>query len=134
MTKKYCLAIAAIIAGTSGMSSFPAHSQTTQQKIVPELVQRAQTVHIPLTAVDRQTVTAIRNLTESDFSLDIDGQPRPFQLSKPWENTVNTNTGDAQDLPYLLIVLPLGVPLDRKQVLNRAIADLSRQPHLNWNI
>ncbi len=134
MKKNYWVPIAAIVVSALGMSGVSARAQIAQEKIVPEFVQQAQTVQIPMTAVDRQTATPVKDLSSSDFSLDIDGQPRSFQLSRGSANTADANAGEEQDQVNLLIVLPLGMPLDRRKVLNQAIADLSHEQHMNWNI
>jgi hypothetical protein len=124
---KYWLLMVAVIAGALGMSSYPSHAQIVPQGIEPEFIQQAQTVLIPITAINLESATPAQNLTESDFSLNVDGEPRPFQLSRP-------GAAETKDRPNLLIILPLGVPLDRKQVLDRTIADLSQQSQLGWNI
>ncbi len=129
------IGIAMILLGFLGCD---AGAQAVQQSVEPEFIQQAQTIHIPITVIQRETVQPVKDLTGSDFSLDIDGQPRPFQLSKPWSSTINSNTGPQhpsnQSTPNLLIILPLAVPVDRKDVLDRAIADLSKEPDLRWNI
>ncbi len=76
----------------------------------------------------------MKDLTGSDISLDVDGQPHPFQLSRPWASTINPKTGQPEDRPNLLIILPLDGPVYRKDALNEAINDLSKQPDLGWNI
>jgi hypothetical protein len=122
--KRDWLPVAVIVVVTCGIFA-PTYGEAAPQTTVPEFIQQAQTVHIPVVAVHRETALPIGNLTASDFTLDIDGQPRPFEFSK---------SGTAQDRPNLLIILPLGAPLNRNQALNQTIADLDKQPPLGWNI
>ncbi len=85
-------------------------------------------------AIHRQTVLPVKNLQAADFSVDVDGAPQPFQLSRPWAGAADTKTGQPKDRPNLLIILPLDAPVYRKNVLQQAIQDLGRQPDQGWNI
>lgn|GEM_PF-5311643 len=106
----------------------------TSQKAETEFVRRARTLHIPLTAIARQTAMPVADLKESDFTLDIDGKPVLFQLARPWSGDTEAKTDQAQDRTNLLIILPFASSLDRRQALEEAIADLSKLPELDWNI
>lgn len=117
-----------------GMFGCRVNAQAVPQKAEPADIQHAETIHIPIAATQRATLAPVKDLTKSDFTLDVDGQPRAFQLSRPWAGSINPKTGQPQDRPNLLIILPFAVPLDRKEVLDKTIADLSQQPELDWNI
>ncbi len=134
MNRMFGLRIAAVVLMTLGLCSWQAHGQAAQPEVVPEFIQQAQMFHIPLHAIYRDTTLPVKDLTGSNISLDVDGQPHPFQLSRPWANTINPKTGQAEDRPNLLIILPLDGPLNRKDALNEAINDLSKEPDLGWNI
>ena len=125
------IAVATIVLGTW---SCHARAQAAAPKAEPRIVQQAATLQIPLSAINRETMAPISNLTESDFALSIDGQPRTFQLSRPWTATAHPPVGQPQDQLNLLIILPLGVPLDREQVIEKTMAELSQQPERGWNI
>ena len=64
----------------------------------------------------------------------MDGKPASFQLSRPWSNTINPKTGQSEDQPNLLIILPLAGPLDRNDVINEAVSALKTAPLSGWNI
>ncbi len=113
---------------------FDLNAQTTPQKVESQLVQQAQTLSIPLTAVAQSTAAPVKDLKASDFTLDVDGKPRAFELSRPWADSINPKTGQPEDRPNLLIILPHGLPVDREEVLEKAVTDLSQQPDLDWNI
>jgi len=98
------------------------------------LVQAARTVHIPITAINHDNTLPIKNLKASDLRLDIDGKPQDFQLSRPWANTINPKTGQPEDRPNLLIILPFDGPQYRNDAISDAIRDLSALPNLGWNI
>ena len=134
MNNKCWLQMTAVFIAMLGIFCCCAAAQAVPQKVEPESVQQAQTVHIPIDAINRETLRPMKNLTASDFSLDIDGKPRAFELSRPWDRTVNAKTGQSEDRPNLLIILPLGAPVDRQQVLDQAIQDLTKEPESGWNI
>jgi hypothetical protein len=126
--------IAVIAVATLGSLSTLIYGQAVPQNEAAEMIHRAATIHIPLMAIQREPLGPASGLTESDLSLTIDGQSRTFQLSRPWSEDINPKTGQPQDRPNLLIILPLGVPLNRGELLDKTIADLSQQPELDWNI
>lgn len=99
-----------------------------------QMIQEAQTVHIPLIAINHDNTLPIRNLTASDLDLDVDGKPRAFKLSRPWDRTVNPATGKPEDRPNMLIIVPFDGPQYRKDGIDDAIRDLSAMPNLGWNI
>ncbi len=134
VNRMYSLRMVAIAAMMLGISTCLAGAQGASQTVVPEFIRQAQTVHIPVTAIQRITATPLADLFASDFSLAVDLQPRPFQLSRAWDRTINPKTGQPEDRPSLLIILPLGAPIDRKDVLDRAIQDFSEEPDAGWNI
>jgi hypothetical protein len=111
-----------------------AYTQTAAQSPVPQIVEQAQTVHIPIQAIQQGSGLPVKDLQPNDLTLDISGQPRQFELSRPWARTINPKTGQPDDRPNLLILLPLGDPEPRNAVLDEAIRDLSAQPQLGWNV
>lgn len=143
MTKKYWLAgvaslmlygwhVKAQVAAPAKPVQTPATANTSQT--LSQIVQKAETVHIPLTAINHDSTLPIKNLQPSDLRLDIDGKPQDFQLSRPWDSTINPKTGKPEDRPNLLIVLPFANPQYRSDAIDDAIRDLSQQPNLGWNI
>jgi hypothetical protein len=126
--------IAVITVAALGSLSTFVYGQALPQAGAAEMIRQTQTIHIPLTAIQREPLGPASGLTDSDLSLTIDGQSRTFQLSRPWSEDINPKTGQPQDRPNLLIILPLGVPLKRRELLEKTIADLSQQPELDWNI
>lgn len=106
-------------------SSSPAASQ---------LVQQAQMVFIPVNAFGLTDGTPIKDLQPTDLTLDVDGKPTDFQLARPWSGTINPKTGEADDQPNMLIILPAGGPLDRNDIVNETIAALKASPISGWNI
>ena len=119
-----CMAILAQAPASSAALS-PAASQ---------LVQQAQTVSIPLHAFSLTKVAPIKDLQPNDLTLDVEGKPTNFQLSRPWSSIINPKTGDADDQPNMLIILPAGGPLDRNDIINEAVAALKTAPIAGWNI
>ncbi len=136
VNRKYRLGLVMAVVTVVGINvrSASAVAQTATQAALPEFIQKAQTVHIPIIAVDHDTTLPVKNLTASDLVLDVDGKPRAFTLSRPWDRTINPKTGQPEDRPNLLIILPFDGPQYRKDALDEAIADLSREPDLGWNI
>lgn len=133
MTKQFMPRIAAIALTTFGLGCVLARAQAAAQPL-PQFIQQQQTVHIPISAIRRVGLLPLQNLSASDLTLDIDGVPRPFQLSRPWDHTLDPKTGQPKDRPNLLIVVPLGAPIDRKSSIEQAILDLSAEPDRGWNI
>ena len=99
-----------------------------------ELIQQAQTVSIPIHAFSLTDAAPIKDLQPTDLTLDVDSKPTNFQLSRPWSSTINPKTGEADDLPNMLIILPAGGPLDRNDVVNETIAALKTAAIGGWNI
>lgn len=100
----------------------------------PQMIQEAQTVHIPLTAISHENTLPVRDLKASDLRLDVDGKPREFTVSRPWDRTINPATGQPEDRPNMLIIIPFDGPQYRKDGIDDAIRDLSAMPNLGWNI
>jgi hypothetical protein len=114
-------------------------AQTQVQPAAPspvasKLIQQAQTISIPINAFSQVDTSPVTDLKPSDLVLDIDSKPANFQLSRPWSNTVNPKTGQAEDQPNLLIILPLAGPLDRNDAINEAVSALKTAPPSGWNI
>ena len=105
----------------------------TQAKL-PEFIQQAQTLRIPINVFDHTTVAAVKDLKASDLVLDVDGKPRSFQLSRPWDQTINPKTGQPEDRPNLLIILPFDGPQFRNDAIDDALRSLQSKPNLDWNI
>ncbi|MGC1783750.1 MAG: hypothetical protein WA708_14605 [Acidobacteriaceae bacterium] len=116
------------------MPAWSAHAQAVAPAAVSAIVQQAQTVHIPLQAYQQGTALPVKDLQSQDLTLDIAGKPTAFQLSRPWAGTINPKTGQPDDRPNLLIVLPLGDPVPRNAALDQTIQAFSAQPQLGWNI
>lgn len=111
-----------------------ARAQTQPSSVQPQVVTQAQTVRIPLQAMEQGTALPVKDLQPADLTLFASGKPAAFQLSRPWDQTVNPKTGRPADTPNVLIVLPLGDPVLRANALAEAIRALSTQPKLDWNI
>lgn len=99
-----------------------------------QVIQQAETVRIPIHAFSQVDTSPIKDLQPSDLALEVEGKPASFQLSRPWSDTINPKTGQAEDEPNLLIILPAAGPLDRNDVVNEAIAALKAAPPSGWNI
>jgi hypothetical protein len=99
-----------------------------------QLVLQAQTVLVPIHAFDLTNAAPIKDLQPTDLTLDVEGKPASFQLSRPWSRTINPKTGQADDRPNMLIILPAGGPLDRNDIVNEAVAALKTAPISGWNI
>ena len=99
-----------------------------------ELIQQAQTVSVPIYAFSLTDTAPIKDLQPTELTLDVDSKPANFQLSRPWSRTINPKTGQADDQPNMLIILPAGGPLDRDDVVNETIAALKTAPISGWNI
>lgn len=128
------LIIAGISAAVLVSSTVSAHSQAKAAPVEPQIVVQAQTVRIPIQAMEQETAQPVRDLQPSDLTLYIADKPAAFQLSRPWSHTIDPKTGQPEDRPNVLIVLPLGDPEPRNRVLNDAIHDLGAQPGLGWNV
>lgn len=114
-----------------GTSSNVSNGGSTSES---QMIRDAQTVHIPLIAINHDNALPIRNLKASDLELDINGKPGAFQLSRPWDHTINPATGQPEDRPNMLIIVPFDGPQYRKDGIDDAIRDLSAMPNLGWNI
>ena len=99
-----------------------------------ELIQQAQTVSIPIHAFSLTDAAPVKDLQLSNFTLDVDSKPTSVQLSRPWSSTINPKTGQADDQPNMLIILPAGGPLDRNDIVNEAVAALKTAQISGWNI
>ncbi len=97
-------------------------------------MQEAQTLRIPIHVFGHTTVAAVKDLKASDLILNVDGKPRSFQLSRPWDQTLNPKTGQPEDRPNLLIVLPFDGPQFRDDAIDDAITSLTAKPNLDWNV
>ena len=102
--------------------------------VASQLVQQAQTVSIPIHAFSLTDAAPVKDLQPTDLTLDVDGKPASFQLSRPWSKTINPKTGLADDQPNMLIILPAGGPLDRNDIVNETVAALKTAPISGWNI
>ena len=135
MSREYRLGMLAALTALLGTVCCQGNAQTpAQPNARPQLVQEAQTVHIPITAINKDNTLPIKDLKASDLSLDVDGKPHPFELSRPWDRTINPGTGKPEDRPNMLIIVPFDGPQYRNDGLDEAIHDLRTQPDLGWNI
>ena len=110
------------------------NAATAPQAKLPEFIQQAQTLRIPINVFGHSTVVPVKDLKASDLILDVDGKPRSFQLSRPWDQTVNPKTGQPEDRPNLLIILPFDGPQYRNDAINDALNSLQSKLNLDWNI
>lgn len=130
------------IAGSIALAGFfggPLSAQTNppataSQSPPPQLIEQAQTARLPIHVFSQTDATPIQDLQASDFNLTVDGKPHGYQLSRPWSHTINPKTGQADDRPNLLIIVPLASPLDRNDAINEAVSDLKKEPQLGWDI
>jgi hypothetical protein len=99
-----------------------------------QLIQQAQILSIPIHAFSLTAASPIKDLQPTELKLQVDGKPASFQLSRPWTDTINPKTGQADDKPNMLIILPAGGPLDRNDIVNETIAALKAAPIAGWNI
>lgn len=99
-----------------------------------ELIQQAQTVSIPIHAFSLTDAAPVKDLQPPNLTLDVENKPVSFQLSRPWSDTINPKTGQADDQPNMLIILPAGGPLDRNDIVNETVAALKAVPISGWNI
>ena len=99
-----------------------------------ELIQQAQTVSVPIHAFNLTDASPVKDLQPPNLTLDVDGKPANFQLTRPWNQTINPKTGQAEDQPNMLIILPAGGPLDRNDIVNETIAGLKAAQISGWNI
>ncbi len=140
MRKKHRQGWFAILTGIvcSAVLTGPIYGQTNTgpatQPTLPEFMQQAQTLRIPINVFNRSTIVAVKDLKPSDLILDVDGKPRSFQLSRPWDQTINPKTGQPEDRPNLLIILPFDGPQYRNDAIDDALAGLKAKPNLDWNI
>ena len=133
------LALLAEILLVGGFSCNATLAQAPAQPAAPspaasEMIQQAQTVAIPIHAFSLTDGAPIKDLQPTDLTLDVDGKPANFQLSRPWSQTIDPKTGQADDRPNMLIILPAGGPLDRNDIVNEAVAVLKTAPISGWNI
>lgn len=112
-----------------------AHTQTIAAvSPEPQIVQDAQTLRIPLQALQQESAQPVKDLSPADLTLDLDGKPAAFQLSRPWAQTINEKTGQPEDMPNVLLILPLASSQPRELAIDEAIRALNAQPALGWNI
>jgi len=117
----------------AGLFCGQGYAQTaTPQPLLPQFIQQAQTVHIPINVFSLSNISLVKDLKASDITLDVDGKPQSFQLSRPWDQTVSPKTGE--NFLNLLIILPFDGPQYRVDAINDAIASLKAKPELGWNI
>ena len=131
------LSFAIVIVG--GLSCLSVFAQATGSPASPspeesQLVQQAQSIFVPIHAFNLTDGSPIKDLQSNDFKLNVDGNVTAFQLSRPWDNNVSPNTGQAEDQPNMLIILPAAGPLDRKDIVNEAVAALKAARLAGWNI
>ena len=116
---------------------------STPQQPLPQIVQQAQTVSIPLHAFSLANTSPIRDLQPSDLRLTVDGNPQSFQLSHLGPNAGTDQTANqtqdelqtqTEERPNLLIILPAALPIDRNDAINEAIAAFKKAPPSGWNI
>lgn len=119
--------VAALLAGGIAMG------QAADSPAVPAFLRRAQTVHVPVFAVERPT-TPLTSLRRENLSVDVNGKPVSFQLTQPTAAAGASAAADPQARVNVLIILPFGAPVERKGVLARAVAALSAEPDDGWNI
>lgn len=100
---------------------------------VPESVQEAQVVRIPVNVYNQDTSPAAA-LTAADFHLTVDGAPASFQLARPWDNTLDAKTGRPVDRPNLLILLPFGAPVLRTDAMDEAVRYFDKVGSFDWNV
>lgn len=117
-----------------GLFCGSAFGQANTQPAASQVIQQAETVSIPIHTFSQVNTSPIKDLQPSDLGLNVDGKSAIFQLSRPWSNTINPKTGQAEDQPNLLIILPAAGPLDRNDVINEAVATLKTAPPSGWNI
>ena len=127
------LTVAAITCAAA-LAQSPTPPATPLSPAASQLVQQAQTVSIPIHSFNLINGASIKDLQPTDLTLDVDGKPASFELSRPWSRTVNPKTGQPDDRPNMLIILPAGGPLDRNDIVNEAVAALKTAPISGWNI
>ncbi|MGH9617845.1 MAG: hypothetical protein ACRD28_13990 [Acidobacteriaceae bacterium] len=123
----------------SGRSQVNGHVAPPASPPTSQVIEEAETISIPVHAFSQANASPIKDLQASDLKLLVDGKPATFQLSRPWSETVNPKTGQTEDQPNLLIVLPLAGTLDRNDVINETIyafktAISKNAPPSGWNI
>jgi hypothetical protein len=130
------LEIMAVAAFTCAAASAqaPAQPAAPPSPAFSQLVQQAQTVSIPIHAFSLSNAAPIKDLQPTDLTLDVDGKPASFQLSRPWSGTIDAKNGHGEDRPNMLIILPAGGPLNRNDIVNEAVAALKTAPISGWNI
>lgn len=116
--------VAALLAGSSGLG------QTARPSALPALVQQAQTVHIPIFAVQKPAAP-LTTLQSQDLTVDVNGKPVSFLLTQP---AAAATSSKPQSRVNVLIILPFGAPVDRKGILQRAVVALGTEPDDGWNI
>ncbi|MES2221654.1 MAG: hypothetical protein V4587_11890 [Acidobacteriota bacterium] len=136
-TVRFALGLGLVMIGECSYVS--AFAQAPAQPPAPpaaesQVVQQAQMVSIPIYAFSLIDAAPVPDLKPTDLTLNVDGKPAGFQLSRPWSGTIRPNTGEASDQPNILIILPAGGPLDRNQIVNEAVAALKTASIAGWNI
>ena len=149
----YSIAVSGII--VAGSVHMHVAAQTAPPiEAAPQLVQQAQTLHLPIQVFSQIDTSPIVDLQPSDLTLAVDKKPRDFQLSRPWSRPVNPGATQATglsagtsagqltkespaptgDRPNLLIIVPLASPLNRNYAIDEAVAALKTAPPSGWNI
>lgn len=146
-TSSVALSSCMIVAGLLNLEA--AAQAGPSSEAASQLVQQAQTLHLPIHVFSHSDGSPIADLQPSDLSLTVDGKPRTFQLSRPWQRTVSpaaapvdrpvggitdTSPTPTEDRPNLLIIVPLASPLDRNDAINEAVVALKTTPPSGWNI
>lgn len=120
LTLLICAGVLATINPATGAQSV----SSTSTSPLPEWIQQAQTVSIPLMAYDRQTLQPVRNLTSTELQLLVEGKPQTFQLAQ---------ISGAAPI-NLLIVLPFGGFQPRRAAVEQAVEAWQKQSPAGWNI
>ncbi|MHB1958050.1 MAG: vWA domain-containing protein [Acidobacteriaceae bacterium] len=125
--------IVGVLSCGTAFAQAPAQS-ASPSPVASQLVQQAQTIRVPINVFNQADISPLRDLKRTDLTLDVDSKPANFQLSRPWDKTINPKTGQAEDQPNMLIILPAGGPLDRNDIVNETIEALKTAPISGWNI
>jgi hypothetical protein len=119
--------LAVLLTGGSAMG------QAAGSPVAPAFIQRAETVHVPVFAVQKPA-TPLTSLRAEGLTVDVNGKPMDFQLTQPVASAGESAGANPQARVNVLIILPFGAPVDRKGVLARAVTALNAEPDEGWNI